>query len=127
MLKDNDIVIIGGARTPMSHFGGTLKDYASYELGQFAIDGVFAKTKIAKNEIDEVMGGSTRQAGAGLNPVRTAVRLAGLRAEVPAVTINNACPSSMKALIYTVQNIMLGVIKTGLVVGYGKYGVTFLT
>src|SRR5512137_3009656 len=108
MGKDTDIVVIGGIRTPMSSFGGTLKDYMSYDLGKIVIEGVLAKANIAKDEIDEVMGGSTRQAGSGLNPVRTAVRMAGIGAGVPAVTINNACPSSMKALIYTAQNIMLG-------------------
>lgn len=117
MGKDTDIVVIGGMRTPMSSFGGTLKAYMSYELGKIAIEGVLARAGIAQDEIDEVMGGSTRQAGSGLNPVRTAVRMAGLGAGVPAVTINNACPSSMKALIYTAQNITLGEIRTGMIVG----------
>jgi acetyl-CoA C-acetyltransferase len=43
--------------------------------------------------------------------------MAGIGSGVPAVTINNACPSSMKALIYTAQNIMLGDIQTGMIVG----------
>jgi acetyl-CoA C-acetyltransferase len=115
--KGEDIVVIGAKRTPMGHFGGTLKDVPVYELGKLAIQGVLANTKILPEEIDEVIGGNARQAGNGPNPVRTAARMAGIAASIPAVTINNACPSSMKALIMMAQNLRLGDVKTGMVVG----------
>jgi len=115
--KGEEIVVIGAGRTPMGDFGGTLKDFPVYELGKLAIHGVLESTKIMPEEIGEVTGGNTRQAGNGPNPVRTAARMAGIAAGIPAVTINNACPSSMKALIITVQNLLLGEIKTGMVVG----------
>ena len=68
--------------------------------------------------IDDVMGGNTRQAGNGPNPVRTAMRKGGLKAEIPAGTMNCACPSSMKATIQMAQNLMLGDAQLGLVVGF---------
>ena len=115
--KANEVVAIGGVRTPMSNFGGTLKDFSVYELGKFAIKGVLEKAKISANEIDEVFGGNTRQAGNGPNPVRSAACLAGIDVKVPAATINNACPSSMKATIIATQNILVGDNKVALVVG----------
>ncbi|OPY86621.1 MAG: putative acetyl-CoA acyltransferase [Smithella sp. PtaU1.Bin162] len=117
MVKDTDIVVIGGVRTPMGNFGGTLKDFMSYDLGKIAIEEVLTRTKISKNEIDEVMGGTTRQAGSGPNPVRTAALKAGIGFNVPATTINNACPSSLRAAILTTHSILLGETKVGLVVG----------
>lgn len=117
MVKDSDIVAIGAVRTPMGNFGGTLKDYLSYDLGKIAIEGVVKKSGIPIDEIDEVLGGNTRQAGSGPNPVRTAARMAGMASRVHAVTINNACPSSLFAAILSTQRILLDEIKVGLVVG----------
>lgn len=117
MLKENDIVVVGAVRTPMGNFGGSLREYMSYDLGKIAITGVIKRSGVPMDQIGEVMGGSTRQAGSGPNPVRTASRLAGMAASVHAVTINNACPSSLFAAILTCQKIQLNEIEVGLVIG----------
>jgi acetyl-CoA C-acetyltransferase len=117
MDNGKDIVAIGAVRTPMSNFGGTLKDMAVYDLGGIAIKALLEKTKVPYSEITEVLGGNTRQAGNGPNAARSAARRAGLPVDIPAATINNACPSSMKAAILTTQNIKLGDTGVGLVVG----------
>lgn len=113
----NDVVVIAGARTPMGNFGGTLKDIPVFDLGATVIKGVLEKAKISPDLIDDVTGGNTRQAGNGPNPVRTAMRKGGLKAETPAVTLSCACPSSMKASIQMAQNLILGDSQAGLVVG----------
>jgi acetyl-CoA C-acetyltransferase len=117
MNRDTDIVVVGAARTPMSNFGGTLKDLKCYELGALAIQGALKKGNVAVEQIDDVMGGNTRQAGNGPNPVRTAALKAGIGSHVHAVTINNACPSSMKASIFAIQNIKLGETSLAAIVG----------
>ena len=117
MSKEEDIVILGVSRTPMGNFGGALKDFSVYELGRWAIQGALSKARISAGEIDEVLGGNTRQAGNGPNPVRTAAILAGISTNVHATTINNACPSSMKAAIIGTQNIRLGDSDVVVVVG----------
>lgn len=108
MAKENDIVIVGAKRTPMSNFGGTLKDFMPFDMGEIVLKAVLAQSKVPVDQIDEVFGGNTRQAGNGPNPVRTAAIRAGLPAGAQATTINNACPSSMKATIIGAQNIILG-------------------
>lgn len=119
MAKDpKDIVVIEALRIPMGRFGGTLKEVPAYQLGATVVKAILKKTGIDPEMIDDVMGGNTRQAGNGPNPVRTASRLGGIAAEVPAGTMNCACPSSMKATIQMAQNLMLGEATLGLVVGF---------
>jgi len=117
MKKQDDIVVIGAGRTPMANFGGTLKDFKCYDLGREVIQGVLKKAKVLPEQIDYVAGGNTRQAGNGPNPARTAALKGGIGMDVHAITINNACPSSMKAAIVASQNILLGESNVVLVVG----------
>ncbi len=117
MAKPDDVVVIGAARTPMGNFGGTLKDFKCYDLGGEVIRGVLKKANVSAEQIDYVAGGNTRQAGNGPNPARTAALKGGIGTDVHAITINNACPSSMKAAIVASQNIQLGESNAVLVVG----------
>lgn len=103
-----DVVAIGCARTPMGSFGGTLRDMSVYEVGRFAIQEAVRRAGIEAAEIEEVFFGNTRQAGHGPNPARTAAMLAGIPTSVHATTVNDACPSSMKAMILASQAIRLG-------------------
>jgi acetyl-CoA C-acetyltransferase len=57
------------------------------------------------SEIDEVIVGNVLQAGQGQNPGRLAVHAAGLPDEVPAITVNKLCGSSMKAVHFATQAI----------------------
>ncbi|MCP4623095.1 MAG: thiolase family protein, partial [bacterium] len=117
MAKSDDVVVIGAARTPMGNFGGTLKDFKCYDLGGSVIRGVLEKSNVSPEQIDYVAGGNTRQAGNGPNPARTAALKGGIGIDVHAITINNACPSSMKAAIIASQNILLGDSNAVLVLG----------
>lgn len=103
-----DVVAIGCARTPMGSFGGTLRDMSVYEVGRFAIQDAVRRAGIDAAEVEEVFFGNTRQAGHGPNPARTAALLAGIPTSVHATTVNDACPSSMKAMILASQAIRLG-------------------
>lgn len=103
-----DIVVIGGIRTPMGKFGGALKDMAACDLGAAVIAGVLKKTGLRGEVIDDVILGSCRQAGNGPNPSRTAMVRGGIPEDVPALTLNMACPSGMRALGLASQAIRLG-------------------
>jgi acetyl-CoA C-acetyltransferase len=67
-----------------------------------------ARAGVAPAEIDEVIVGNVLQAGQGQNPGRLALHAAGLPDEVPAVTINKLCGSSMKALHLATQAVTCG-------------------
>ncbi len=108
MTKLNDIVAVSAVRTPMGSFGGTLKDIASFHLGATAIKAAWEKSGFEGKDFAEVIYGSCRQAGNGPNPARSAMIYAGLPVEVPANTLNMACPSGMKSIMLAAQGIMTG-------------------
>jgi acetyl-CoA C-acetyltransferase len=102
-----DVVIVSGVRTPMGGFGGSMKDMQVYDIGKHAIAEAVKRAGIEAGEIGEVIYGNTRQAGNGPNPGRTASLFAGVPVSVHASTMNNACPSSMKATILASQMMCL--------------------
>jgi acetyl-CoA C-acetyltransferase len=102
-----DIVVVSAVRTPMGDFGGSLRDMPVYEIGKHAILEAIRRAEVPAGEIDEVLYGNTRQAGNGPNPARTAALLAGVPSSVHATTVNDACPSSMKATLLAAQMMCL--------------------
>jgi acetyl-CoA C-acetyltransferase len=114
----HDIVVISGVRTPTGKFGGTLKDVAAYDLGATAISGALEKANLKGEDIDDVILGSCRQAGNGPNPARTASVRGGIPDSVPAITLNMACPSGMRAFSLASQAIRLGDAEIVLVGGF---------
>jgi acetyl-CoA C-acetyltransferase len=104
----SEIVILGGARTPIGRFGGGLRDSSAVRLGAHAIEAAVERSGIRPRDVDEVIVGHARQAGNGPNPGRLMAIGAGLPDSAHTVTIQQACVSSMKALILACQQIRLG-------------------
>ena len=103
-----DVVIVSACRTPVGRFLGTLAEIPAVKLGGVAIAEAVRRAGLDPGEIDEVIVGNVLQAGQGQNPGRLALHAAGLPDEVPAVTVNKLCGSSMKALHFAVQAITCG-------------------
>ena len=112
-----DVVIVSGARTAIGNFMGSLSGFNPVQLGVIALKGAIEKAGIDKNLIQEVIAGQCNQAGA---PGNTARHVA-LRAELPiesfAFTVHQQCASSMRATEMLSQEIMLGKVDIGAVVG----------
>ncbi|MBI4722240.1 MAG: thiolase family protein [Candidatus Stahlbacteria bacterium] len=113
-----DIVVVSACRTPLGKFGGTLKNMPAYDIGVVAIREALKRANITGNDIQDVILGNCRQAGNGPNPARTAAVKGGIPVNVPVETINMACPSAMRALIHSAQEIMLGMVQVALVGGF---------
>jgi acetyl-CoA C-acetyltransferase len=101
-------MIIGAARTPIGAYGGALRDVHPAELGAVAARAALARAGIPAADVDEVLIGQARQAGAGPNPGRQVAYRAGIPDAVPAQTINKACASSLQAIASGAQSILLG-------------------
>ena len=102
------VVILGGARTPIGKFQGQLSGLPATELGAVAIRGAISRTGIDPAAVDEVLMGMVLQAGAGQAPARQASIKAGVPATVSATTINKVCGSGMKAAMLGSQAIRSG-------------------
>src|SRR5205085_336221 len=66
------------------------------------------RSGIDPNAIDEVISGSARQAGVGPNVARQIAIRSGLRHEVSAYTVNQACGSGLRAIMNAADQIRLG-------------------
>jgi acetyl-CoA C-acetyltransferase len=102
------VVILGAARTPIGRYGGAFKDVHPAELGAVAARTALARAGLTPTDVEEVVMGHARQAGAGPNPARQVGHRAGVPAAAPAQTINKACASGLQAIASGAQSILLG-------------------
>lgn len=112
---EKDIVILGGARTPMAEYAGTpgygkLKDVSACELGAIAGKEALKRSGIDPKLIGHVIMGNANQSGYdGLYGARdVALRLEEISLETPALTLNRICGSGAQAIVSGAQLIMLG-------------------
>ena len=103
-----DVVIVAAARTAVGKFGGVFNNTSAVELGATVIRALLEKTGITGDQISEVILGQVLTAGLGQNPARQTVIKAGLPHDVPAMTINKVCGSSLKAVMLGAQAIKCG-------------------
>ncbi len=103
-----DVYLIGAVRTPIGRYGGALAGIPAAELGACAARASLARAGLKADEVQEVIWGCARQAGAGPNVARQISYRAGLPETVPAYTVNQACGSGLQAIILAAQEIILG-------------------
>ncbi len=109
--KNNEIVIVAAARTPIGSYKGSLKDIRSDQLGSIVIKEVINRSGIEKEKIDEVIMGQVLTAGTGQNSARQAAINAGLSKSIPAHLVNQVCGSGLRSVISGFQNIKLNEAK----------------
>jgi acetyl-CoA acetyltransferase family protein len=113
----NDVLILGGARTPMTEYVGALKDVSAIELGAIAARGAFQKTGVKPEWIDHVVFGNVLQTSAdAIYGARHVALKACVPVEVPALTVNRLCGSGIQAAITGAHHIVTGeadVVLTG--------------
>jgi acetyl-CoA C-acetyltransferase len=102
------VYILGGARTAIGSFMGTLSQVPATKLGATAIEGAITKSGVDKNQIDEVFMGNVITSGVGQAPARQAMLIAGLSNTIPATTVGKVCGSGLQAVILAARSIMTG-------------------
>ncbi len=105
---EQDIYLVAALRTPIGKFGGALASMTAPQLGVATAKATIAGCGIDPNAIDEVIFGNARQAGVGPNSARQIAVQSGLRHEVPAYTVNQACGSGLRAIMNAADQIRLG-------------------
>jgi acetyl-CoA C-acetyltransferase len=103
-----NIYLCAALRTPIGKFGGSLAKLTAADLGVESAKATIAHSGIDPNAIDEVIFGNARQAGVGPNVARQIAIRSGLRHEVPAYTVNQACGSGLRAIMNAADQIRLG-------------------
>ena len=107
-MKDEDIVIVGAARTPVGSFNGSLSSLPAHQLGEVAIRAALERAGVKADEVDEVIMGQVLTAGQGQNPARQAAVAAGIPADKTAFGVNQVCGSGLRAVALGAQQIATG-------------------
>ncbi|PWC33718.1 acetyl-CoA C-acyltransferase family protein [Azospirillum sp. TSO35-2] len=105
----NDIVIVGTARTAIGGFGGSLKDVPLTQLATVAVKAALERSGTAADTVGHVVMGNvipTETNDAYLS--RVAAIDAGIPIGTPAFNVNRLCGSGLQAIISAAQSIALG-------------------
>jgi acetyl-CoA C-acetyltransferase len=104
----NQIYITSASRTAVGSLNKSLKNIQGYELGSAVISESVKRSKLKKNEIDEVILGQVLTGGAGQNPARQASIHSGIPKEKPAFVVNQVCGSGLRSIVSGFQSIKSG-------------------
>lgn len=118
-----DVVIVGGARTPFCEWaggktgagkaGGALASVSAQQLGAIAIQGALKRTNTSPDSVDHVvMGYALQTCSQSIYGARHAGLQAGIPQEVPMLTLSRICGSGIQSIISGAQMIQLGEAKT---------------
>lgn len=103
-MSQEDIVIVGMARTPMGGLLGELANLSAPELGAVAVKAAVKEAGVAG--ADQIVMGNVLSAGLGQAPARQAALKAGLDKATQAVTLNKMCGSSLQAVAMARQALL---------------------
>ena len=114
-----EVVILSGARTPMTEWvggragngkpGGALKDLSAIDLGVIAAREALTRSKVPADAIDHVVFGNALQTSAdAIYGARHVALKAGIPIPVPALTVNRLCGSGIQSVISSAHLLQLG-------------------
>jgi len=92
------VYLVAPVRTPIGKYGGGLSSLSAADLGVEVVKAVLDRTGVDPSSVAETIMGCARQAGGGPNVARQISFRAGLGESVPAMTINMACGSGLRAI-----------------------------
>jgi len=107
-MKDEEIVIVSAARTPVGSFNGSLSSVPAHKLGEVAIRAALERAGVEAADVDEVIMGQVLTAGQGQNPARQAAIGAGVPVGATAWGVNQVCGSGLRAIAVGAQQIAAG-------------------
>jgi acetyl-CoA acyltransferase len=112
MNADRIPVIVAAVRTPVARAHaerGMFRDVRADDLSADIMRAVLERADVSDHLVEDINWGCVRQEGEqGYDVARQAALIAGLPVEVPAVTVNRNCGSSLQALNQAAANIMAG-------------------
>ena len=101
----NSVVITSASRTAVGSLGKSLRNISAIDLGCAVISESINKSKLNKEDIDEVIMGQVLTGGTGQNPARQAAIKSGIPKEKPAYIVNQVCGSGIRSVASGFQSI----------------------
>lgn len=103
-----EVLIVGGARTPIGKFQGTIAHIPAPELGAVVVREAVKRSGVALDRVEEVIVGNVVGAGLGQAPARQVALKAGLKDTIAATQIGKVCGSGLKAAMFASAMIRAG-------------------
>ncbi len=107
-MEIRDLVLLGGARTPMAEYNGMLASMSALELGAAAARAALERTGTGPEEIGHsVVGNALQTSPDAIYGARHVALGAGVPESVPALTVNRLCGSGIQSIVSGAQ-LLLG-------------------
>jgi acetyl-CoA acetyltransferase family protein len=117
-LNSREILIVGGARTPMAEWiggkrgdgkpGGALASVSAIDLGAIAAKAALERSGVPADAVGHViMGNAMQTSGDAIYGARHVGLKAGVPKHVPALTVNRLCGSGIQSIISGAQLLAL--------------------
>src|SRR5271166_962426 len=107
-MRNDPIVIIGAARTPIGALQGDFATLSASDLGSVAIKAALERAAVPGAAVDAVIMGCVLPAGQGQAPARQAALKAGLPTATACTTVNKMCGSAMEAAMLAHDALVAG-------------------
>ncbi len=111
------VAIVGGSRIPFCRSNTVYADNSNLDMLSAALDGVAEKYNLEGEQLDEVMAGAVMTHSRDFNLAREAVLSSKLSHLTPAVTMQQACGTSLQAALSLAAKIATGQIESGIAAG----------
>ncbi|MDQ6930637.1 MAG: thiolase family protein [Candidatus Eremiobacteraeota bacterium] len=107
--RDNDVVVIAGARTPFGNLNGVLSEMTATDLAVHAAQAALRRSDVSPAQIDDIVFGNVMQTSADAIYLARHVGLrVGAPVQTPALTLNRLCGSGLQAILTAANSLMLG-------------------
>ena len=111
------IVIVGGARIPFCRSNSLYADQTNQDMLTGAIQGLVDRFDLHGKQIDQVLAGAVTTHSKDWNLARESVLSTSLSPLTPAVTLQQACGTSLQAALLAGSQIASGQIECAIVAG----------
>jgi len=103
-----EVVIMSAVRTPIGKFGRSFQNISAVQLGTLAAKAAIQRSGLTPDQLQQTIFGTVVQAGLGQNVARQVELNAGIPVTSTAMTINQVCGSSLKAIRLGQTAILMG-------------------
>lgn len=107
-MEPTDPIIVSAVRTPITDFGGALRDVLHEKLASTVMDEVCKRVNFPRERLADIYWGVVMLRSDENGLARCAALRAGIPEHVSAVHVNRACCSSMEAIRIASMRIRLG-------------------
>jgi acetyl-CoA acyltransferase 2 len=103
-----DIVVLDGARTPLSHYGGSLKDIHPTDMSVHVAKEAMRRSGVEPEWIGHVVWGNASQSSGDAQYLSRHIALkSGLPIEVPALNLGRICGSGLEAIVTAARMLII--------------------